>query len=350
MAAAATDNQANFAWTSESNQNDLSAQADELSSAMSELEFRAELLSSLEVNTADFQAEAANCEGAKAAIKNSFSAAKAAIDLAIAVPVVGLALTHTKNAFDQVEMIMQDGLKVADAASMITIKLSFTALKGILSSLALGNLKSVVVPVLDTLNSIESSIIDLSKCAMGTTKIVIDQSHCSSLADLYRQVIAESIKINPALSLPTDASEDLKRLAAGSLSVLDLMDKSSIATTNDGLLASRPIFASDVLDQYRSELLRVATTDDIKDYAISALGTSIGVSNALESCLRVAADPIGAVDELNDELEAQAYYDDDEDEDDEDEDDDEDEVEEVNAAEVQSEKTEEVVNQPVAAA
>ncbi|KAF9354729.1 hypothetical protein BGX26_007446 [Mortierella sp. AD094] len=308
--AAGHDTQTNFAWTPEANQSDLSAQADELSSAISELDLRAQLLSSIDFDTADFQAEAISCDAAKTTIAGAISTAKVAIDAAALVPVVGPLLTNVKNAFDLINTVVQNGLKLTGVGSVV------------------------------------SSLDVLAKCAVGTSKITIEQSNCNNIADMYRQAIAESIKISPALNLPADASEDLKRLAAGSLSVLDLMDKSSIATTNDALLASRPIFAADLLDQYRSELLRVATTDDIKTYAQAALGASVGISNALESCLRIAADPIDAIDELNDELEAQAYYDEEEDDD---EEIDEDEEADADEVEVEAEKTEETVNEQVAA-
>ncbi|KAF9364420.1 hypothetical protein BGX34_001582 [Mortierella sp. NVP85] len=64
-------------------------------------------------------------------------------------------------------------------------------------------------------------------------------------------MVKDSIKTT--LAINGSATEDMKRAAAGSASVLDLMDKSSIASSNENLLAVRPIFAGDLLDQYRQE-------------------------------------------------------------------------------------------------
>jgi hypothetical protein len=101
-------------------------------------------------------------------------------------------------------------------------------------------------------------------------------------------------------------------LASSSLTLLDLMSKTSIAKTNEALLATRPIFAGDLIQEYRAELMRLAPTDDIRNYAEISLGLIVGYSNSLEACLRVAADPVGAFDEVDEELEAEMEEDEEE--------------------------------------
>ncbi|KAF8975491.1 hypothetical protein BGZ46_009080, partial [Entomortierella lignicola] len=313
--AAPSYNQVNFAWTPEGNQDDLSERVDMLTSAMSELQIRSQLLTNLEINTVSSQSiETVNCEGAKTLIKNTFPAADNIVADASKIPGVGPLLSGVKDIFALANLISQGGPSVSNYDTYLTIQMVLTSVKAVLTATAFGQSAPVLNPVLDILNGGQGAINDLATCAVGSSNIMIDESHCGKLADIYRQVIAEAVKTCPALDLPTDASEDLKRLAAGSLSVLDLMDKSSIATTNDALLATRPIFAAEILEQYRSELIRVATTDDIQKYSQTTLGAAVGISNALEACLRIAADPAGALDDLNEELE------DEDDEDDEDED------------------------------
>ncbi|KAG0359006.1 hypothetical protein BGZ54_010177 [Gamsiella multidivaricata] len=302
------DNPQNYAWAPEGGNKELANQQEELSSTISELEFRSQFLTHLE-NSSDFKAMAVNCDGAKSIIKHAFEAAKSVIDIVINIPVVGKLLSYVKTAFDKLNSIVDSALTFGNSASYLSVNLIFSAAKTTLSVIATGPLKSLYMPFLRLLTSIQSTVNDLVKCVTGTSKVRIEVAHCNDLANLYRLVVSESVKTSPALNLPADASPELKRLAAGSLSLLDLLEKSSIAAKNEDLLTTRPIFAADVLNQYRTELLRVSKTDEIRDYAQASLTTVVGMSNALEACLRVAADPVGAIDELNEELEAQAFYD-----------------------------------------
>ncbi|KAG0326829.1 hypothetical protein BGZ99_008931 [Dissophora globulifera] len=318
----------NYSWTSVTSQDELAFQAEEYSASASELVFRDQLLSRLE-SSSDFMADSADCLGAKEIVKNALATVKGALDLVHVIPVVGQMFEYLKSALDNISNVVDTSLEVGNTSAYFSINLAFTAAKLTLSSIAFGPLAAVILPIIATLESVQSSLNDLIRCATGAkiSRIAIEPSYCSGVADMYRLVISESSKISPALNLPADASEDLKRLAAGSLSLLQLLAKSSIASTNEALLNTRPIFASDVLNQFRVELLRVADSDTIKSYAQAGLGSVVGVSNALEACLRVAADPVRAADELNEELEAQGAYEDENDEN-EDEDDDEDDEDE----------------------
>ncbi|GJJ68596.1 hypothetical protein EMPS_00942 [Entomortierella parvispora] len=133
-----------------------------------------------------------------------------------------------------------------------------------------------------------------------------------------RSTLEEAIKINPALNLPVDASEEVRRLMTFPLALLDLMAKASIAETNDALLSIRSIFAGNLLAEYRTELLSLKPSEDIRIYADITLDSITGSSNSLEACLRVAVDPAVALEELNGELDAEAEVDEYEDGDEED--------------------------------
>jgi hypothetical protein len=239
-------------------------------------------------------------------------------------PFVGSIVHHIQQTIGRlIDMIsgVGSGSSLPAAAITFAFESLIQILKGFVSIVPLAD---ITKPILEALTSLQGSVAIFSQCEVKGGKIAIEPSSCFALADIYRGVIQDAAGANPALNLPADASEDLRRLASGSLTILDLISKYSIAATNEALLASRPIFAADILDQYRTEMIRVTTSDEIKGYAVASLGTVVGVSNALEACLRVAADPIAAIDELNEELEAQALYDDDDDDEDEDEDEDED--------------------------
>ncbi|KAK3843014.1 MAG: hypothetical protein J3R72DRAFT_420569 [Linnemannia gamsii] len=219
-------------------------------------------------------------------------------------------------------MVTDVGSSPVPPHAIIPITLAFGALINILQG-AVSTLPTEFLsrPLIGALVTLQGSIDILTQCSTEGSKLAIEPSSCYALADIYRGVTEDAAGSSPALNLPIDAPENLRRLAGGSLTILDMLSKNSIAATNEDLLSSRPIFAADILDQYRIELIRVTMDEEIKGYAVAALGTVVGVSNSLEACLRVAADPIAAIDELNDELEAQAFYDDEEeDEDEEDED------------------------------
>ncbi|KAG0046281.1 hypothetical protein BGZ83_008539 [Gryganskiella cystojenkinii] len=110
---------------------------------------------------------------------------------------------------------------------------------------------------------------------------------CGVYADVYRGTV-EEVASRP-VTVASDAAEDLKRVIAGAQAILDI-SKSAVSTSNEDLLNVRPIFLGKVLNQYREEVNRLATTDDIKNYAQIMLSSVIASSNALEACLSVAAD------------------------------------------------------------
>ncbi|KAG9327679.1 hypothetical protein KVV02_006383 [Mortierella alpina] len=316
---APVDAQSNFAMSA-GGPDDLAFRAEEASMSISELSFRAEFLSMFDKQI-DFNADTANCEGAKLIIKNAVKTVQGAVTfISNTVPIVAPIAVFLKNTLAQLNNVVDGALELSNGAAVIAITIAFKAAIAALTpfSLPVSPLAPIFSPLIETLKSIESTALDLIRCATGATKIEIQAAHCNSLADLYRLVVDDSTKTSGALGLSAEASEELKRLTAGSAAVLELMGKNSIAANNEALLSTRPIFAADVLDQYRIELLRATdAAENVKIYAETSLGVVVGISNALEACLRIAADPAGAIDDLNDELEAQARFDDMDDEDDE---------------------------------
>ncbi|KAF9402344.1 hypothetical protein BGZ94_004950 [Podila epigama] len=127
-----------------------------------------------------------------------------------------------------------------------------------------------------------------------------DPSSCNALADVYRTYIGTVYKDSP-LEKSANASPEVERLAAGTQTLLDLMATNSISSTNEQLAATKLIFAAEWLQDYRTELIRVAPSEEIKAFAERALGDAINLSNALEACLRVTSDPAKAQEELDEE-------------------------------------------------
>ncbi|KAF9151411.1 hypothetical protein BG015_006702 [Linnemannia schmuckeri] len=303
--------QNNYEWAPAAGQ-DLADEVEDLSSQISEIEFRANILSRLEQEAlGDFETENA-CENSTAVIQTALSATSGHMGIVGLEPFAGSIVRHLQQPIKRLnDMVSGGGGTVIDPASITPTAFAFESFIQILKgAVSITPLQFMSKPILDSLTNLQGSVAHFAQCGAGSSKIAIDPSLCFPLADIYRGIIQDAVNDNPALNLPADASEDLKRLASGTLTILDLIGKNSIAATNEALLASRPIFAADILDQYRTELIRVTMDDEIKGYAVASLGTVVGVSNALEACLRVAADPVAAIDELNEELEAQAFYND----------------------------------------
>ncbi|KAF9936706.1 hypothetical protein BGZ75_005438 [Mortierella antarctica] len=200
--------------------------------------------------------------------------------------------------------------KGATKVAVTTIKAVISALTMALTTISeVDDLKYIVKPVLDLLSHLSLALNTMSNCLStpliktGNAKNEVEQqqqqqpdavlpvatAQCSAIADLYRILLKGAIQQCPVV--PESASEDLKRVLTGSLSVLGLMDASSIAGDNEALLDARPIFAAGLLDQYRREVIQFAENESekIKAFAQMDLAMTVSISNALEACLRVAA-------------------------------------------------------------
>ncbi|KAG0064484.1 hypothetical protein BGZ90_002189 [Linnemannia elongata] len=309
--------QDNYAWAATATPEELALRADEVAELASEISFRAELLDSL---NREFQAEGLECAAYKLAIDAVLNGIIQAAKSITTIPFVGTVFQFLVQQLERLKGLV--GHITTDSRGIVAgLDFAFSALKTILATIKYIPLPFDISPIIKAIDSAKPIIRTAVRCVLGGSKLAITQGHCAPTADMYRLFIADATTNAP--TVPDSASEEWKRIAAGASSVLQL-SKNAIAKSNEELLNIRPIFAADLLNQYRDEYLRVAETDDAKIYAQTYLGAIVGTSNALEACLRVAADPAIAAEELQQELNAQARFEDENDEGDEDEKDEED--------------------------
>ena len=227
---------------------------------------------------------------------------------ATAVPILGTIGTEIKGKLTE---LASDILGIVAAPLTTAIAAIKSALQAIANIPIIGTIVKPILGIIDTILKVLST---LKGCGpsiplplpVGESKAEVEpEAQCSAIADLYRSLIKDSIKQSPVV--PESATEDLKRVTAGSLSLLSLMDSSSIASTNDAILATRPIFSGDLLDQYRREMVHLSSeNDDLRKFAQTNLALIVSMSNALEACLHVAVDPVGAAEDLAEEYDAMA--------------------------------------------
>ncbi|KAF9349850.1 hypothetical protein BGX34_001563 [Mortierella sp. NVP85] len=150
MALSADTPQNFYAWAPASGQEDLAFQAEGLSNAMSELEFRAEFLAYLNESSPStpsvIKAEAENCEGAKQICKNAFKVAKTTLDVVSALPVLGEMLGYIMEAIDNAFQVVDDAIESANVASYHAVNLAFAAAKSVLNAISFGPFKAVFAP------------------------------------------------------------------------------------------------------------------------------------------------------------------------------------------------------------
>ncbi|KAF9289517.1 hypothetical protein BGZ68_009207 [Mortierella alpina] len=229
---------------------------------------------------------------------------------ATAIPILGTISTEIKGKLTE---LASNILGIVAAPLTTAINAIKSALQAIANIPIIGPIVKPIISIIDTILKVLST---LKGCGpsiplplplpSGESKAEVEpEAQCSAIADLYRTLIKDSIKQSPAV--PESATEDLKRVTAGSLSLLSLMDSSSIASTNDAILATRPIFSGDLLDQYRREMVHLSSeNDDLQKFAQTNLALIVSMSNALEACLHVAVDPVGAAEDLAEEYDAMA--------------------------------------------
>lgn len=311
------DIQDNYAWAATATPQELALKADELAELAAEISFRAELLDSL---NREFQAEGLECASYKFALEDVLNGIIQAAKSVTTIPFVGTVFQFLVQQLGRLEGLV--GHVTTDSSGIVAgLDFALSSLKTILATIKYIPLPFYISPIVKATATTKPIIRTAVWCVLGGSKLAITQGHCAPTADMYRLFIADATTNAPPV--PDTASEEWKRIAAGVSSVLQL-SKNAIAQSNEALLNTRPIFAADLLNQYRDEYLRVAETDDAKIYAQTYLGAIVGASNALEACLRVAADPAVAAEELQQELNAQARFEDENDEGDEDEEDEED--------------------------
>ncbi|KAF9548414.1 hypothetical protein EC957_006630 [Mortierella hygrophila] len=232
------------------------------------------------------------------------------------------------------------GKLIGTSLTGVAINLSFGTLKGALSLLALIKfLKPILTPVIDILSTVQITILSTISCFAGKgyhlnrleqpEETMVETSTAATAVgdEAEKQVVSDAIAHNPVTTgrLPEGSSEDLRRLAQGSLDTLKWMQKYSLASnlsplsdninddSSDGAnlaagfaLTGQPFFAGKILDQFMVALLETVNTepgneteagaghdddyehDETVLYALTSLGLTVNLSNALEACLSAA--------------------------------------------------------------
>ncbi|KAF9575883.1 hypothetical protein EC968_001266 [Mortierella alpina] len=300
-------------------QNPFAIERDESQDVVSELEFRSTLFEPK--GHADFQAEGwfdppkppipstlpnLNCTAAPGTVSMLLSELSGILDPLETGTFMDLLGEFIEGSLSS---LLKAVAKGASRVAVTTIKAVISALTMALTTISeVDSLEFTVQPVLELLKQLALALNTMSGCLpppaipIGNAKneevevqqqpesvVAVTPAQCSAIADLYRILLKGAIQQCPVV--PESASEDLKRVLTGSLSVLGLMDSSSIAVNNEALLDARPIFSAGLLDQYRREVLNLAENESekIKAFAQTDLAMAVSISNALEACLRVAA-------------------------------------------------------------
>ncbi|KAK3844294.1 MAG: hypothetical protein J3R72DRAFT_438473 [Linnemannia gamsii] len=300
---AANGAQATYEWAQPADQADLIIQLEDAYSHISELEFRSLFISSLEPQPPQaIEGEEPNPEFAcQEGVKVIQGALNGMIEKLKAINFPGI--PPLKDALDRAIELLSKAADVVSAGNIQALSVILFPISAMLTALKVMTLGMLDPTISEDLEKINTGLLQLGSCSMSTQSVAsMDKAMCYEIADLYRAIVADVISGAPALS--ADASEDLRRYSTGAQAILQVISKNSIAANNDALLNSRPIFAADLLEDYRTEMLRAGAKDNIQNYAAGSLGFVVGSSNALEACLRVAANPASAVEELNDELDA----------------------------------------------
>ncbi|KAF9977785.1 hypothetical protein BGZ73_004852 [Actinomortierella ambigua] len=293
---------------------------EDLSNPISELEFRATFLESMD-------------SSAEIVSKLESEATPCTIDLTPINEIVGkiaVALKDTSEYNDfYIPIIAQTqaiSKSLSSSASVENLANALASLQTFSRLLLYVKGTKVVGPLLsEAATSVKENLECLIKYNMGVFPTISDTAagdrsvdaatlsfqpeKCHQIADLYRSMVEVAIK--KATSVSEGTSKEMKRSTAGVRAVLKIMSKSSIAPNNADLLETRPIFVADVMEQFRQNYVQKADNDDQKLFGNTGLPLVIGASNALEACLRIAKDPVAAIDDLNEELELDEFEDDD---------------------------------------
>ncbi|KAF9284925.1 hypothetical protein BGZ88_009736 [Linnemannia elongata] len=217
-------------------------------------------------------------------------------------PILDGTKTIIKTAIDTVKSALQK-ISLGDNSDE-AFGAVHTALSAVISALKMVTVTPNVGPLISKALDGIAPFLKIFESVRGCDKsrIAIEPATCGDLANIYRAGVKSATQSFPATS---DANnEELKNLISAAVSILGLMDQSSIASSNDALLTTRPIFSASLLDQYRQEIMQKADSDTLKQFVQTDLAVLISISNALEACLHVAADPGAAADELAEEYEA----------------------------------------------
>ncbi|KAF9306209.1 hypothetical protein BGZ74_007149 [Mortierella antarctica] len=281
-----------YAWATTGTEAEIAAKAALMADSLSEVQFRTRLLARFKTDIAappEFRSEdlPAVCNDFHAKLRASLTTL---IDLlptlGTPVPMVGVFIARTaemaKKFLDLVDTSIDDSSKLVAAGT---------------------SLSDLLQPFASAIGAARQVAKNIDQCLGSVSTMSVVDSYCYSIADLYRGLTQDVQNNTPALS--ASSSDELKRLAAGASTVLSLIAQNSIAAKNEDLFSVRSIFATDVLDDYRFELQRVAEeekNEEWKQYAQLGLGVVSGISNALEAFVRVVSNPEEALEELEEDL------------------------------------------------
>ncbi|KAF9911592.1 hypothetical protein EC991_003056 [Linnemannia zychae] len=311
-----------YDWASVGDETQLVAQLEDLSYQISERALRAQFLKSIdEIAPSTAAGEEFNADGlCDSAANNLINLVEKATDNIIgSIPLVGPVIGPMIKQFIAPIKGLISGI---DTGSISTLATSITSVLntaiGLLRGIGLGVLGSFFIPLIDIIANIKDVLQTVLICkSSGGIKAKFELESCSLMADIYRSTLTQAAEAYA--NLPKDQAEELQRYLDGAMATIENASKTSIAPSNDALLASRPIFPADVLEQYRTEIVRNSNNNDAaRAYAVANLGSVVAFSNGLEACLRIVADPTAAAEEVNED-EDEDFEDEQDDEEDQDE-------------------------------
>ncbi|KAF9129950.1 hypothetical protein BGW39_003606 [Mortierella sp. 14UC] len=288
----------------------LVAQVDNLSYQISELTLRSQFLrrpdeiAQASVIDDQFSAKGSTCVGAALIINNLvdmvINHVTSLLGDSLENPVAGILNMTIQPIRLLISSINFDAIGAAAGAIFPILE---TAI-GLLKSLSLGPLSMVIMPIVSVLEKIETILRTVIICKSGFNQLpaalAIQPKSCSLMADIYRSTLAEAAA--GYVNLLMDVTGELQRYLQGAKATLDNASKTSIATTNEALLAVRSIFSADILKRHRLKILRNSgDSDSIKKYAFVDLGSVVAFSNGLEACLLIATDPAAAAEDIDEE-------------------------------------------------
>ncbi|KAF9136954.1 hypothetical protein BG015_002939 [Linnemannia schmuckeri] len=291
----------------------LAMQRDESQDTVSEFEYRGDILVQFNVGGFESQAETLPsstkneggdpCKDVPNLVKTVLSGIDTLVDAALdQLPIPNTLKIIIKTAIDTVKSDLEK-IALGDISDVI-FGAVHTALSALIEALKSVTGTPVVGPLIEKIVENITPLLKSFETVRGCnkSKIAIEPATCGNLADIYRIGVKAATQSFPSAN--EASNEELKNLISAAVSILGLMDQSSIANSNDALLTTRPIFSASLLDQYRQEIVQKADSDTLKQFVQADLAVLISISNALEACLHVAADPEAAADELAEEYEA----------------------------------------------
>ncbi|KAF8925597.1 hypothetical protein BGZ47_003169 [Haplosporangium gracile] len=291
----------------------LAMQRDEFQDTVSEFEYRSNILA--QFNVGGFGAQAVTppsstnpgeedpCKDVSNLVKTVLSGIDTLVDAVLdPLPIPDTLKITIKKAINSVKNALEE-LAIGNISN-VAFGAAHTALSALVEALKPATSVPVVGPLIEKVVENITPLLKTFETVRGCnkSKIAIEPAICGDLAGIYRTGVKAAAQSFPSAN--EASNKELQNLISAAVSILGLMDQSSIASSNDALLTTRPIFSTSLLDQYREEIVQKADSDTLKQFVQADLAVLISISNALEACLHIAADPGVAAYELAEEYEA----------------------------------------------